>query len=169
MTPQELILITVVAVVGIPSAWRNPTAAALVLAWIAVKVLYLVTGNGLAVEWYIYPDIAVLAIIFCKPDYRPCDYYRGTWHQLACLWTERSPSDRAVMAIFPLMWIAYFAPISPFIQWYLLWAGAILQFLFASAEPLAEFFHSRRGADAAHRLPVSPGDLLVAYRSRGYG
>ena len=166
MTLQEIILIAVVAVVGIPSAWRNPTAAALVLAWIAVKMLYLVTGDGLAVEWYMYPDVAVLAVIYCKPAWQPCDYYRSLWHQFACAVLERSPSDRAVMAIFPLMWVAYFVPIDPFVQWHLLWAGAILQFLFASAEPLADFFHSRRDAEAANS-PPKLGDLLVAYPAGG--
>ena len=167
MTAQEIILLGVVAVVGLPSAWKNPTAAALCLSWIFCKVLYLATGDGLAVEYYLLPDIFVLAIIFAKPDYHHYDLCGGDWHQLKCLWLERSPADRAVMSLFPIVWLTYVAAISPFLQWQMLWGAAILQFLFASAESL-EALHSRRGADAAHRLPHK-GDLLVAYPGGGSG
>ena len=167
MTIQEIILLTVVAVVGLPSAWKNPTAAALCLSFIFAKILYLATGDGLAVQYYLLPDIFVLGVIFCKPDYHNYELCGGDLHQLKCMWLERSPSDRCVMAIFPLVWLSYAAPVSPYLQWHSLWALAILQFLFASAEPLETFFTTRRNADAANSLPHK-GDLLVAYRNRGY-
>lgn len=157
----------VVAAVGMPSAWRNPTAAALVIAWLTAEIFYIVTGNSQPVGFYIYPDIFVIGVIFCKPDCRSLALDGGDWHQLKCLWLERSFSDRCVLLVFPLMWAAYVAPIHPFYQWQALWALCILQFLFASAEPLAAF-HSRRNADAADSLP-SVGELLVACRDRGYG
>ena len=166
MTVQEIILLAVVAAVGLPSAWRNPTAAALCLAFIFAKILYLTTGDGLATAFYLFPDIAVIGVIFCKPDYHRYPLCGGDWHQLRCMWLERSPADRCVLAIFPCLWLAYVAPIEPYLQWHVLWAGTVLQFLFASTESLEALF-KRRGADAANSLPRK-GDLLVAYRNRGY-
>ena len=166
MTPQELVLLAVVAVVGIPSAWRNPTAAALVLAWIVSKIIYLTTGNGLAVEYYLIPDIAVIATIFCKQEHCNLAPYGGDWHQLKCIFLERSPQDRVVLAIFPAMWVLYVAPLHPFYVWHGLWLGAIVQFLAAGAESVSLY---RREADAVNSLPEHPGDLLIAYRGRGYG
>jgi hypothetical protein len=165
MTIPELVMWATVLFVGIPSAWRNPTAAALVMAWFAGQAFYLVTGNNLPVELYLMPDILVLAVIFSKPE--ACDLrpYRGTLHQLRCMVLERSPADRVILAIFVVMWAIYPAAIHPFYKWYLLLALCITQFLAAGIEALSS--HGR-DADVADQ-PDPPGFLLVAYRSGAYG
>lgn len=144
MTLPHIVMWLVVAVVGIPSAWRNPTAAALVLCWIFSEGLFAFTGRGLAVEYYSYPDCIVLAVIFAKPEHCNQGMYQSTWHQFKCLLIERSPSDRAVMLIFPVMWWAYVADIHDFYRYWILWGGAILQFLFASSESIELFWRARR-------------------------
>lgn len=166
MQPQEIILWLTVLLIGVPSAWRNPTAAALVGAWIVTKVIYLVTGNALATEFYVYPDIVVITIIFCKPEYQPCDDYLSTWHQLKCLLIERTPADRVVLLIFPVEWAIYISTLPAVPVWWLLWVGSIIQFLAAGWESLSDFIR-RRNADAANS-PPHEGQLLVAYPAGGW-
>lgn len=168
MTLPEIVMWTVVAVVGVPSMWRNPTAAALVLAWLAGQGIYLVTGDNLPVEYYVFPDAVVIAVIASKFEWCNLAPYRGLWHQLSCLLLERSPADRIVLAIFPLMWLLYLSPLDPFHTWYALWGLVLAQFVAAGIEAFQSY---RRGADAADQ-PDEPGALLIAYRggrTRGYG
>lgn len=143
MSVYGLIMWATVLLIGVPSAWRNPTAAALVGAWIFTKVVYLVTGNGLALEYFVFPDIFVLSIIFAKPEYRPCDWYLSTWHQLKCLLLERSPADRVVMLIYPVEWVLYVGDFAPRFTWFALWGLSLVQFLAAGAESLQMFWRSR--------------------------
>ena len=157
----------VVLLIGVPSAWRNPTAAALVGAWVVTKTLYLVTGDGLALEFYIFPDIAVMAIIFMKPRYQPRSRYADDWHRFKCLLLERTPADRVVMLIYPIEWVLYVTTLPAREVWFALWGLSIIQFLAAGAEPLAQYLR-RRGADATVRPPDHPGSpLLVACRLGG--
>jgi hypothetical protein len=160
MTTPGIIMWATVLLIGVPSAWRNPTAAALVGAWVVTKTIWLITGNGLAVEFFIFPDLAVIAIVFMKPDYRPCDRYRGTLHQFKCILTERSPADRIVLLIYPVEWAIYCSALHPFYVWWLLWSLSIVQFLAVGGESLSRFI--RRDADAVTRPPVRPGPLLTA-------
>src|SRR5687767_9264066 len=111
---HSVLLWTIVAVVGVPSAWRNPTAAALVLAKIAGWAWHRVTGDNLPFDFYVCADVFVLAVIFAKVEAYDLRPYRGTWHQLKCILLERSVPDRIVMLIFPLMWALYVAPIDPY-------------------------------------------------------
>jgi hypothetical protein len=128
MSAPAIFLWAIVFVVGVPSAWRNPTAGALVLAKIAGWVIYHLTGNNLPTEYYPYVDAFVIAIIFSKPE---C---RASW----C-----SPSDKIVLLIFALMWVIYVAPMDAFYRWWLLYTGVVFQFLFASAESLEIFWQGR--------------------------
>jgi len=148
MTAPEIIIWAVVLGVGVPSAWRNPTAAALVIAWVMGQAIYLVTGDNLPVEMYLFPDLFVIAIIASK--------------------ARRSNADWIVLGLFPVMWIAYpFAASQPFYVWWLLWALCLAQFLVVGAETLSRLL---RGADAMIRPPDAPGALLVMCReSKGYG
>lgn len=167
MSTPAIIMWCVVLGVGLPSAWRNPTAGALVLCWIVVEGIYLLTGNNLAVEYYIYPDIAVLAVIACKPPYRRWQP-RGTWERLQGIILDRSPADRVVMLIFPAMWTIYLAPIHPFYAWWGLWALAIVQFLAAALESLSKF----RRAKAAMHSPdnhTSGAEYRIAWGRAGSG
>jgi hypothetical protein len=160
------ILCAVVLLIGVPSAWRNPTAAALVGAWAVTKAIYLMTGNGLATEFYVFPDIAVIAIIFCKPEYRPSPDYVSIWHQLKCIVTERSPADRIVMLIYPIEWMLYVSTLNDYYVWWSLWGLSIVQFLAAGSETLFHIFH-RRHAEAANHPSDYPGSLLVALPAGG--
>lgn len=164
MTLPHGIMWLVIVLVGIPSAWRNPTSAALVLCWIAGETVFVLTGDSLPVQFYIFPDLFVIAVIYAKPDYRPCPEYRGTLHQLKCLITERSPADRAVLAVFLLMWALYVSTLHDYYRWWLLWGLAIAQLLIAGIEALPLLF--RRDADVANRTPEQ-GPLLVAYPGGG--
>lgn len=159
MTLPELVIWLVVAVVGIPSAWRNPTAAALVLAWFAGQGFYLVTGDNLPVEFYLFPDVTVIAVIMAKHEHCNLAPYRGTLHQLKCLLLERAPADRIILLIFPICWGLYVADIDPFYKWYALWGLSITQFLTAGVEA---FLSYRRDAEAA-ASPPHQGSLLVAH------
>ena len=151
----------VMLLIGVPSAWRNPTAAALVGAWVFSKALFLVTGDGLAVQFYVFPDIAALAVILAKPEHCFRGYDRSWWFEFKCILLERSPSDRAVMLLFPVLWYAYVADISAYAQWFVLWGATILQVLFASAESLERFWHSRSGSIVERHL----GDINALFVS----
>jgi hypothetical protein len=161
----ELVMWATVLGVGIPSAWRNPTAGALVVAWFAGQAAYLATGDSLPLDFYLFPDLLVLAVIFSKQEACNLAPYRNAWHQLKCVLLERSVADRIVVLIFPLMWLLYCLPMPDWHKWWALYFLALAQFFAAGTEA---FNSHRRDADAADQ-PETLGDLLVAYRNRGYG
>lgn len=166
MSLPAIIMWVVVLAIGIPSAWTNPTAAALVICWIFGEAIYVLTGDSLPVEYYAYPDIFVLAVILAKPEH--CRHEaRGAWQWLKCILLERSPADRVVMLIFPVMWIAYVSDMGARDKWFLLWGLTIAQFLAAGWESLAKSI--RRRAENATPSPDVHGSLLVAHGSGGYG
>lgn len=188
MSYPQLVMWLVVLCIGIPSAWKNPTAAALVIAWLVGRAVYLITGDNLAIEFYAFPDVFVLAMIMAKREYCNGQPYRSLCHQLACVLLERSPADRAVMLLFPVMWVLYVAPIHDYYRWWALYAATLLQFLFASAESLEIFWRQRamrksvppiidrhlvaipfqrRDAEAVRTTPDYSGAMLIA--RRGYG
>ncbi len=159
MSDTQLSLWVVAIAVGLFSAWRNPTALALLLAFAASE-------RGLPTEFYIYPDVITIAVIFCKPDYRPCPDYSTVWHQLLCILTERSPSDRIVLLTMPAAWYLYVTAIDPYYQWWGLYWLAMAQFAAAGTAPLTDTFIRRRNADAVNSPPPW-GSLLVAYPAGG--
>jgi hypothetical protein len=157
MALPNIIMWAIVLAVGVPSAWRNPTAGALVLCWVVSEGIYAFTGNGLAVEYYIFPDVFVLAIIFAKPE--ACDLapYADWRHQLKCFLLERSVPDRIVMLIFPVMWCVYVSGIDPYYQWWSLWGLAIIQFFAAGWEGFSKIYRSRAVSETPDR---SSGDVF---------
>lgn len=144
MTTPEVIMWLTVAVVGVPSMWRNPTAAALVLAWLYGVAVCLITGDSTPLAYYPFADVAVLGVI----------------------WTKRqwSNPDRIVVAIYPVCWAIYVAGLHDYYTFYLLLALTIVQMFAAGTEAFESY---RR--DAAAAQPGFPGDLLVALRSWGHG
>lgn len=146
MTKAEIVLWASVFVVGISFLkGGNLTAGALVLAWISGQIVYLITGNNLPVEFYLYPDFFVIAVVFCKP--------------------ERTRADWFVLAIFPVMWALYVADISAFTKWWSLYALVLAQLLAVGWEDLLSY---RRGTGSvSHNQPDHPGTLLVAYPAGG--
>lgn len=169
MTIPELLIILVVAVVGVPSATWNPTAAALVISWLAGEAVYFATGNNLPVEYYLYPDIFVLAVIMAKPEFCNLRPYKSVWHQLKCILFERSPEDRGVMLAFPVMWLVYGMAVDPYYKWWTLYVLVILQF-FASALEAVRLANKSRDADADDPIGRSGPLLYVAggWRGRRY-
>lgn len=150
MTLPHSIMWATVAVVGVPSAMRNPTAAALVVSWLFSESLFLLTGNGLALEYFVFPDIAVIAVIFCKRDWKPCETYRSAWHQLKCVLLERSPSDRLIVCSYPICWALYVSDIDPYYQWWGLFHISVAQFLAAGWEALHGYWISRSSIIRRH-------------------
>jgi hypothetical protein len=162
---EQLIMWAVVLLIGVPSAWRNPTSAALIVGWIVAEGMYRLNGNGLAVEYLAFPDIFVLAVIMAKREYCNLRPYRNTWHQLKCVLFERSPADRFIMLCYPLVWALYIAAIDPYYQYWGLYFLAIAQFLAAGWESFLIF---RRHAEALECPPDQSGPLLVAYPGGGW-
>lgn len=157
----------VVACVGLPAAFRNPTAAALVISWLAGEIAWMVTGNNLPLSTYFAADIVVVSIIYAK-TIRHCGpkEYPSMRGQLRCLVTDLTICDRWIVAIFLLgMWPAYVLSIHPYYKWFWLWGLAISQFLLAGAETAQSYVAHLRS-----RVPSEPpGNGLAMAGLRGYG
>lgn len=166
MTLPHLVLWITVLGVALPCALRNATSGALAAAYLLVEGLAYI-GHPLPIEYFILPDIAVLAAIFAKPERYPCEEYHGAVHQLWCLVSERSIADRFIMCSYPFVWLTYAADISDYTKYWALWWIAIAQFCAASAEAMFDQVH-RRDADAANSPPPPRGSLLVAYQAGGW-
>ena len=164
MSLPQAILWAIVLVVGLPSSWWNPTAGALVLCWVFSEGLFWLTGNNLAVAYYAYPDVFVIAVIFAKRAHCDLDPH-DMFGEIKCLLLERSPCDRIILLSYPVCWWLYAADISDYSKWWSLWIIAIAQFLVAAWEPLSKPL--RRHAEAAERQIDHVGDLLVATCSAG--
>jgi len=165
MSTSHLILWLVVFAVAFPASFRNPTAGALAACYVLVEFLTRI-GHPLPVQYFILPDIAVLAVIVAKPERYPCGQYRGMIHQLRCLLTERSWADRFIICSYPFVWLTYGADVSEVARYWALWGWAIAQYLAAGSEALFDQVH-RRNADAANSPPPR-GSLLVAYPAGGW-
>lgn len=146
MSTPTIIMWTTVLAVGLFAAWRNPTALALVISWALAEWVYLRTGNNLPVNFYLFPDLAVIAVIVAK--------------------AERTTADRLVMLIFPVMWVIYLtsdATLHPYYRWFALWFLALAQFATVGCESLLTFRRSRAASDT----PDTPsGDV---YRRLAWG
>lgn len=119
MSWAQIVMWSVVLGLGLPAAFRNPVAAALVLQWSIAQGSWLATGDELPIWLYRPTDIAVLAIIYLKHG--------------------RTRSDWTVVAIFPVMWAFYAMPISKADIWWSLWVLAILQFMSAAVGALEDY------------------------------
>jgi hypothetical protein len=99
----------VILLVGVPSAFFNRTALALVGSWGVQEAMALLIGQP--AEWLtgFALDYSVLLIIFTCPGAR-------TWH------------DWAVAAIFPVMWAVHALVPDPYYRWWTLWWLALIQF-----------------------------------------
>lgn len=168
MSWQALVIYAVVAGVGIPAAFRNTTALALVIAWLFVELVYQITGDSLPLKFSFMADVAVIAVIYAKMIKRcGAKLYSSFVEQMRCLVTDLTYWDRAIVAIFLLgMWPLYVLNFHPYYKWWLLWGLAILQFLLAGAEAIQSFRHSVRSRAASD----PPGNgLAMAGVYRGYG
>lgn len=190
MSLPAIIMYLTVAFIGLPAAFRNPTAAALVLSWLAAEVSFMLTEDNLPLSIYFMADIAVIAVIYAK-TIRACGakLYSSLGEQLRCLVTDLTKCDRWIVALFVLgAWPLYVLDIHAFYKWWLLWAIVTLQFLLAGGEALTSFRAEKRkaetdtpiidrhlvvipfpcrAADAVRKEPS--GDLLIVKGNRGYG
>lgn len=159
MSWPELVILGVVLLVGVPAAFRNPTAAALVASWAFGEAVWLITGDNLPLKAYVIADITVLAVIICKP----CLFrgpYRDWLHQLRCIFDERTIWDQIIVASFPIMWGLYIAAVGDKFKWYALWALAIVQLLASGGEALQSWLAARK-ANAGQAAATDD----VVYRS----
>lgn len=168
MSWQTVLMYAVVAGIGFPAAFRNSTAAALTIAWLAGEIIAIRTGNSLPTSFYFMADIAVIAVIMTKPE--ACNFlpYRSAWHQLKCLLIERSVPDRIVLLLYGFCWIIYAVPPHPYYTWRLLWAITITQFLAAGVEAFLKFRRAR-AAVVAQDAPRSGLKYALAWRLAGHG
>lgn len=136
MTTPEIVFAGIVLVVGVPAMWKNMTAIGLVGSWVILQAAWLLTHVA-SVGLELVCDVAVIGVMLVKPDYEDGFPYRGMRHQLAAMfWTERTPCDRIIGAIFPLMWVLYAIDISDYYRWWGLWWLAAIQFVAAGVEPV---------------------------------
>lgn len=160
MSLAAIIMYSTVAVVGLPAAFRNPTAAALVLSWLVGEVTWMATGNNLPLSVYFMCDVAVIAVIYAKMI-RSCGakVYSSMREQLRCFVTDLTKADRWIVALFLLgAWPLYVLEIHPYYKWYLLWFIAIAQFLLAGAEAALTLRHNVK----ARASPDPPDSFALA-------
>lgn len=136
-----LVIMYVVVAFGLLAAVRNPTAAALVVAWAIPQGLWIAGGSNLPIGLFRLLDIGVIAIIFLKP--------------------ERSKWDWRIIGIFGIEWCVYSANFTDFTEYWLLWALTILQFSCAFAEAAGSYSSLKQSARLWGRNPpgwfFSPG------------
>lgn len=161
----DTLLSVTVLLVGLPSAWRNPTAAAMVVAYTIVAGLFWWADIRLANDKLFLIDIGVITVIYAKTITRCGAKVYDNWrHQLRCLVTDLTPWDRWIVALFVFgAWPVYVSPLSDYRQWWILWALAIGQFLIAGGEAV-QAKRTVRHVDAPD-LPHPPGMRLAAVYS----
>lgn len=178
MSAPTLLYFLAVLFVGMPAALRvtghkvrvrNATALAFVLMWLFGRAVYAATGEWLPVQAMVFQDIVIVATIFAKDDW--CDLwpYRSMKAQLAALWLERSPWDRAILALFVPAWLLYFPILSPIPQFWTLWGIGLAQLMLSGAEAFHLWLRTdghRFRADARGR---SPPLLFAPVRSGSHG
>jgi len=139
MSWQAGLMLAVVLLVGVPSAWRNVTAAALVISWSSAEVLWLVTGDNLPLMHYWFADFFVMLIVCAK-----------AWANKATRW------DVAIMLIFPMAWLYYLdQEIGAFHKWMALWFLVLAQFALAGADSFFQWLDPRK-ANALATADDSP-------------
>lgn len=165
MTDPQILMWAAVFAVAVSFFYgMNATAGALVISWLTGEAIYRITGDSLPVDFYIFPDIFVIAVIFAKGEYCTQYPYETLWHQVKCIVLERSPCDRIVMLIYPIQWAFYVSTLHPYYKWWALFYLVLVQFLAAGFESFQTY---RRHAEAVIRKPDPPGTLLVAYLTGG--
>lgn len=172
MSWPEILMWAVVLCIGLPSVARNITSLGLVISWAAGQMTWMLTGDNLPIAVYVAMDAFVITIIYIKAAAYDCYPYSSLVDQLCAFWLEKSWWDRIVLAIFPVMWALYAAPISDFHRWWALWMLVIVQFLVSGSEAL-ENHRSRRAANAdgmdSPDNPSSGVAFALARVRRSYG
>lgn len=105
------------AVAGVALAWRNLTAAALVLSWVLSFACFWLFHHVFSVAEAVYIDMFVIAAIMCKE--------------------KQTPVDWIVMGLFLPAWIFYFGRYD---QWWPVWWITMTQYLLVGGEALYLWF-----------------------------
>jgi hypothetical protein len=114
-------------------------------------------------------DFAVLTVIYSKDDWRDCSPYSGLRHQLCALWLERSPWDRAIIALFPVVWLLYFPIVNPFTQYWMLWSLGLIQLMLAGREALDPWLERRKRRAVSVEPPPPNSEFHAAWGLAGHG
>lgn len=162
--PHILIYVVVIGV-GLPSAWRNPTAGGLVAAWAIGETAWMLSGNSLPLKVYFMADIAVMAVMFWKATRREaCRTYHSLREQLKCFGRAMTLWDRWIAASYILaVWPIYVSELHPYYKWWALYWILIAQFILAAGEAIQSLLGDRRVT--VSKPPGGPG---LAY-ARGGG
>lgn len=149
------VLPAAIRVTGRPSIHvRNPVALAMIVMWLFSRFIWWKTGQWLPIQAMLIQDMAVIGAMFVKDDWITCPY-RNSWHQIRCLWHERTPWDKGILAIFPVAWLFYISASAAFIgpavrllipaatdgviQFWVLWSLSLAQLTLAGLEGFHPF------------------------------
>jgi hypothetical protein len=152
--PHILIYVVVIGI-GLPSAVRNPVAAALVGNWAIGEFSWMVSGDNLPLTIYFMADIAVIAVVCMKATLREgCRTYPTIREQIKCFGRAVSLWDRWLVASYILVaWPIYVLTISPWLKWWCLYWLIVAQFLMAGGEAVQSVLGSRKGRVMPNRPP----------------
>lgn len=159
----------VIALVGLPAAFRNPTAFALVVAWLVPEILYRFTEDNLPLKIYFIADITIIGVICTKATIKEgCRTYPTIKLQLKCAWEAITSWDCWIAASYIFMvWPVYVSYLHPYYKWWVLWTLVVLQILLAGGEALTHTLGERKRRVMSH--PPGGHGLLYAARIRSNG
>jgi hypothetical protein len=93
----ELVFLSIILLVGVPAAFFNRTALALVGSWAIQEAVCLLTAQASGTMLGLVLDYGVILFALSKPEVRDCSPYPTMWHQIASFWCERSIWDALVL------------------------------------------------------------------------
>lgn len=177
-TPTLIFFLAVIAclpaairVTGRPSIRvRNATALALIVMWLFSRLVWALTGEWLPLKAMVIQDMVVIATVFAKRDWQDCAPYVDLRRQFAAMWLERSPWDRAILALYAPTWLLYAPVAAPIIQFWALWGIGLAQLALAGHEALSLWLRDNgqsTRADAPGRPP--PRTFFAPVGSEVYG
>jgi hypothetical protein len=167
MSPAELVYLAVVLLVGLPSALRNWTAAALVLCYFFMQGSYYGLGITYPRPVSVLADVTVMLLIYAKQPVCDLTPYKNWKGWLAAWWLERSFWDRVILTLFPVGWCFYAIASEP---WWPLYVVSLAQFIAAALDAF-ETYRSSRSAKAGTVAPDSSAGspMTASWREWGYG
>lgn len=170
MSTSTFIVFLAILFVGVPASLRvtglkvrvrNPVALTMVATWLAGQAVYFATGESMPIKAMVLFDSAVISAMFVKDDWISCPY--DNWrHQLACLWHERTPWDKGILALFPLAWLFYTPLVGGDFQYWTLWGIGLVQLALAGQEALHHWQRARGHAPRVDARGDDPPRSLFA-------
>lgn len=179
MSTPAAIFFLCVLVVGLPASLRvhgfsvrvrNATALAIVATWLFGQLIYALTGEWLPLQAMVLQDMVVVATMFAKQDWQDCSPYPTLRRQIVCFWLERSPWDRAILALFAPAWLLYAPILDPLTQFWTLWSIGLAQLMLAGAEAFHLWQKTKANSSRADAQGPPPRlDFYAPAREWGYG